>query len=321
MYRPRRLRRNDKIRNLVREIELSINDLVYPLFLVEGEGIKKEIPGLDGNYHFSVDMLEDEIKEIESLGINAVILFGVPDAKDEVGSSAFDDNGIVQRGIQKVKSITKDLLVITDVCLCQYTDHGHCGILNGEEIDNDLSLEYLSKVALSHAKAGADMVAPSDMMDGRVKSMRERLNDNGYKDVSIMCYSAKYASAFYGPFRVAAGSAPSFGDRRSYQMDYANSEEAIIEAELDLSEGADILMVKPALSYLDIIYRIKQEFNVPVAAYHVSGEYSMIKAAANAGLIDEKKAALEATTSIKRAGASIIITYYAKDIARWLKEA
>lgn len=320
MYRPRRLRRNHRIRNLVRETNLNVNDLVYPLFLVEGEDIKREIPGLDDNYHFSVDMLDDEIKEIQSLGINAVILFGVPNEKDDVGSSAFDDDGIVQRGIRKIKSITEDLLVITDVCLCQYTDHGHCGILNGHEIDNDLSLEYLSKVAMSHAKAGADMVAPSDMMDGRVRSMREILNENDFKDVSIMCYSAKYASAFYGPFRVAAGSAPSFGDRRSYQMDYGNSDEAIIEAELDLNEGADILMVKPALSYLDIIHRIKDQFNVPVAAYHVSGEFSMIKAAAKAGLLDEKRAVLEVTTSIKRAGASIIITYYAKDIARWLKE-
>jgi len=318
--RPRRLRVNEQIRSLVRETELSINDLVYPIFLVEGNNIKKEITTLPGCYHISVDMLGDEVEELTDLGIKAVILFGVPDTKDEVGSEAYSKKGIVQKGIREIKKINKNIMVITDVCMCQYTDHGHCGIIEDKVVDNDLTLEYLAKIALSHAKAGADMIAPSDMMDGRVAAIREILDNNGFKNVSIMSYSAKYASAFYGPFRAAAHSTPQFGDRRTYQMDPANSDEAIRETELDIMEGADIVMVKPALSYLDIIRRVKDSFNVPIAAYNVSGEYAMIKAAAKAGLVDEKSIVTEMITSIKRAGADIIITYFAKDLARWIKE-
>lgn len=318
--RPRRLRANDQIRSLVRETELSVNDLIYPIFLVEGTNIKEEISTLPNNYHFSVDMLKEEIEELIELGIKSVIVFGVPNKKDEVGSEAYNKDGIVQRGIREIKKITNEILVITDVCMCQYTDHGHCGIIEDRMVDNDLTLEYLAKIALSHAKAGADMIAPSDMMDGRVAAIREILDNNGYSNISIMSYSAKYASAFYGPFRAAAHSAPQFGDRRTYQMDPSNSDEAIREVELDIMEGADIVMVKPALSYMDIIRRIKDNFNVPIAAYSVSGEYAMIKAAAKAGLVDEKAIVKEMLTSIKRAGADIIITYFSKDLARWIKE-
>lgn len=318
--RPRRLRANNQIRSLVRETELSVNDLIYPIFLVEGTNIKEEISTLPNNYHFSVDMLKEEIEELIELGIKSVILFGVPHKKDEVGSEAYYEDGIVQRGIREIKKITKEILVITDVCMCQYTDHGHCGIIEDRMVDNDLTLEYLAKIALSHAKAGADMIAPSDMMDGRVAAIREVLDNNGYSNISIMSYSVKYASAFYGPFRAAAHSAPQFGDRRTYQMDPSNSDEAIREVELDIMEGADIVMVKPALSYLDIIRRVKDNFNVPIAAYNVSGEYAMIKAAAKAGLVDEKAIVKEMLTSIKRAGADIIITYFSKDLARWIKE-
>lgn len=318
--RPRRLRMNHQIRSLVRETRLGVDDLIYPIFLVEGNNIKEEISTLPGCYHFSVDMLKEEIDELLKLGIKAVILFGVPNKKDEAGSEAYNENGIVQKGIKEVKKLTNDIMVITDVCMCQYTDHGHCGIIDHALVDNDKTLEYLAQIALSHARAGADMVAPSDMMDGRVAAIRDILDNNGFKNISIMSYSAKYSSAFYGPFRAAAHSTPQFGDRKTYQMDPCNSDEAIRETELDIIEGADIVMVKPALSYLDIIRRIKDNFNAPIAAYNVSGEYAMIKAAAKAGLVDEKAIVIELLTSIKRAGADIIITYFAKDFARWILE-
>lgn len=320
-HRPRRLRMNNQIRSLVKETRLCIDDLIYPIFLVEGNNIKKEISTLPGCYHFSVDMIKKEIEELVELGIKAVILFGVPDIKDGAGSEAYKEQGIVQKGIREIKKLRNDIMVISDVCMCQYTDHGHCGIIENNGVDNDKTLRYLSKIALSHALAGADMVAPSDMMDERVAAIREILDDNGFKDVSIMSYSAKYSSAFYGPFRAAAHSTPQFGDRKTYQMDPCNSDEAIRETELDIMEGADIVMVKPALSYLDIIRRIKDNFNVPIAAYNVSGEYAMIKAAANLGLVDEKAVVIEMLTSIKRAGADIIITYFAKDLARWIRES
>ncbi|MCT4563000.1 MAG: porphobilinogen synthase [Maledivibacter sp.] len=318
--RPRRLRANPQIRSLVRETQLNVDDLIYPIFLVEGTNIKKEISTLPNNYHFSIDMIKEEIEELIELGIKSVMLFGIPKDKDEFGSEAYNEDGIVQRGIKEIKKITNEMLVITDVCMCQYTDHGHCGIINGTEVDNDLTLEYLAKIALSHVKAGADMIAPSDMMDGRVAAIREILDNNGYSNISIMSYSAKYASAFYGPFRAAADSAPQFGDRKTYQMDPCNSDEAIREVEMDILEGADIVMVKPALSYLDIIRRVKDNFNLPIAAYNVSGEYAIIKAAAKAGLVDEKMIVKEMITSIKRAGADIIITYFAKDLAKWILE-
>lgn len=318
--RPRRLRMNHPIRSLVRETQVNVNDLIYPLFLVEGKNIKKEISTLPDIYHFSIDMLEKEVQELMDLGIKAVILFGVPEEKDALGKEAYNENGIVQQGIKAIKKISDEMLVITDICMCQYTDHGHCGIIKDNMVDNDLTLSYLSETALSHAKAGADMVAPSDMMDGRVGAIREKLDQNGFENVSIMSYSAKYSSAFYGPFRAAAHSTPQFGDRKTYQMDPGNSDEALREAKLDIEEGADIIMVKPALSYLDIIRRFKDSFNMPIAAYNVSGEYAMIKAAAKQGLVNEKAIAFEMLTGIKRAGAEIIITYFAKDVAKWIKE-
>lgn len=318
--RPRRLRVNGQIRSLIRETRLRVDDLIYPIFLVEGNEVKNEISALPGCYHFSIDMIGKEIEELVKLGINSVILFGVPDKKEELGSEAYKENGIVQKGIREIKKISRDIVVITDVCMCQYTDHGHCGIIENKKVNNDLTLKYLRRIALSHAEAGADMLAPSDMMDGRVGAIREELDQNGFNNISIMSYSAKYASAFYGPFRGAANSTPQFGDRRTYQMDPSNSDEALRETELDIMEGADIVMVKPALSYLDIIRRIKDNFNVPIAAYNVSGEYAMIKAAAKMGLLEEKSAAIEMLTSIKRAGADIIITYFAKDLARWVME-
>jgi len=317
--RPRRLRNSQALRSLVRETVLNTDDLVYPIFVVEGKGIKKEITSLKDQYHLSVDMLKDEINEIAQLGIKAVLLFGLPDSKDSLGSEAYHDNGIVQRAIREIKGIRKDILVITDICMCQYTDHGHCGILHGEYVDNDTTLNYLAKIGLSHAKAGADMVAPSDMMDGRIQAIRSLLDENGFEQVSIMAYSAKYASAFYGPFRAAANSAPGFGDRKTYQMDPANSDEALREVELDLAEGADIVMVKPALAYLDVVRRVKDTFNVPLATYNVSGEYALIKAASEKGLINEEQIVLEQLTAMKRAGADIIITYHAKDAAKWLR--
>lgn len=318
--RPRRLRANDAIRSMVRETKLNLEDLIYPIFVVEGKGIKEEISSLKDNYHFSVDMLEDEIKEIDSLGIKSVILFGLPDHKDEKGSAAYDENGVVQQAVRKVKEVCPSMYVMTDVCMCQYTSHGHCGILTEKGyVKNDETLEYLSKIAVSHAKAGADMVAPSDMMDGRIGHMRESLDMEGLEEVAVMSYSAKYCSAFYGPFRDAAHSAPSFGDRKTYQMDPANSDEAVVEAELDMEEGADIIMVKPALSYLDIIRRIKDNFNVPVCAYSVSGEYAMIKNAVDKGILGED-AIMESIISIKRAGADMIITYFAKYLAEKLNK-
>ena len=318
--RRRRLRANTAIRDLVRETILTPKDFILPIFVVEGENIKQEISSMPGSYHYSVDRLFEIIDEIEKAGIRGVILFGLPDQKDEVGTSAWIEDGIVQRAVRKVKELSKDILVITDICMCQFTSHGHCGIVDGCEIDNDATLHYLSEIALSHAKAGADMVAPSDMMDGRVLAIRKKLDENHFKNVSIMSYSAKYSSAFYGPFREAAHSAPQSGDRKTYQMDPANIREAMCEIEDDIEEGADIVMIKPALSYLDVIRWARDRFDVPIAAYSVSGEYAMIKAAAEKGLINEKNIAMEMLTSIKRAGAHIIITYYAIDACRWLKE-
>ena len=317
--RPRRLRANSAIRDLVRETKLHIEDLIYPLFVVEGENIKKEIPSLPDVYHLSVDKLKEEIEELKDLGIQHILLFGVPDEKDEYGKEAYNDNGIVQRGIREIKRVCPEMYIITDICMCQYTSHGHCGILTEcGHVHNDTTLEYLSKIATSHAKAGADMVAPSDMMDGRIESMRLALDEAGFEDISIMAYSAKYASNFYGPFREAAHSAPSFGDRKTYQMDPANVNEALMEVDLDIQEGADIVMVKPALSYLDVISKVKDISPVPLAAYNVSGEYSMLKLAIKNGLLNEG-AIYESVLSIKRAGADIIITYFAKDIAKLLR--
>ncbi len=317
--RPRRLRANEIIRNLVREAKLNIEDLVYPLFVVEGKGIKKEIPSLPNNYHFSIDKLVEEVKELTKLGIHYIMLFGLPDKKDNIGSSAYSNDGIVQRAIREVKKEITDIYIITDICMCQYTDHGHCGLLTEDgKIENDTTVEKLSKIAVSHAKAGADMVAPSDMMDGRIAHMRRELDSEGFKEIPIMSYSIKYASSFYGPFRDAAHSAPSFGDRSSYQMDFANPKESLREAEIDINEGADIIMVKPALSYLDIIRRVDEKYNIPIAAYNVSGEYAMIKMAIKNGLMDEK-VIYESLLSIKRAGADIIITYFAKEIAEKLR--
>ena len=313
--RGRRLRTNSVIRSLVRENSLSTEDFIYPVFIVEGNNIKREIRSLKGNYHWSVDKLEELVKELNEAKVKSVILFGIPEHKDCVGSEAYNDDGIVQKAIRKLKELDSNLYIITDVCMCEYTNHGHCGILNNNNVDNDKTLVYLGEIALSHVKAGADMVAPSDMMDGRIGALRNALDENGYETVAIMAYSAKYASAFYGPFRDAANSAPAFGDRKTYQMDPANSDEAMVEADLDIEEGADIIMVKPALSYLDIIRRFKDNYDLPIAAYNVSGEYSMLKQAVKQGLLSED-AIYEAVMSIKRAGATIIITYFAKDLAK-----
>lgn len=318
--RYRRLRETSAIRDMVRETILNSNDFIYPIFVVEGENIKEEIPSLVGNYHWSLDRLPEVIDEVIAAGVKGIILFGLPDEKDEIASSAFCEEGIVQRAIRKVKEISKELFVITDVCMCQYTSHGHCGVIKNERVDNDETLKYLAKIALSHAKAGADMIAPSDMMDGRVKAIRDILDENGFQHISIMSYSAKYSSAMYGPFRAAANSAPQFGDRSSYQMDPANGKEAMREIAADIEEGADIVMVKPAILYLDIIKEASMTFNMPIAAYNVSGEYAMIKNAGENGLIDEKRAALEMLISIKRAGAKLIITYYALEASKWIKE-
>lgn len=319
LKRPRRLRLNENIRTLVRETNISKDDLIYPLFVVEGENIKREIQSMPNIYNLSLDNYLIEIEDVVALGIKAVLLFGIPNNKDEYATSAYDENGIVQRAIRATKEKFPELLVITDVCLCEYTSNGHCGIVCNDEILNDESLELLIKTAISHAKAGADIVAPSDMMDGRVIAIREALDKENFKNVSILSYSVKYASAFYGPFRDAADSAPTFGDRKTHQMDCANVREAIKEALLDIEEGADILMVKPALSYLDVIKSIKEITNLPLCAYNVSGEYSMVKAAAQNGWIDEKRIVMEIMTSIKRAGADIIITYHAKEIAKYLE--
>lgn len=318
--RPRRLRVSAGVRTLVRETELSAADFVFPLFVVPGTGIKEEIASLPGIYHLSPDMAVKLAKEACEAGIPAVIVFGLPEYKDEQGSSAWDAASPVQETIRQIKAALPELVVVSDVCLCQYTSHGHCGMLNGEKIDNDSTLPLLAQTALSHAEAGADIVAPSDMMDGRVLAIREKLDEHGFQDVSIMSYSVKYASAYYGPFREAADSAPQFGDRRSYQMDPANAREAIREAALDVAEGADMLMVKPALAYLDVVRQIRDNFDLPLAVYNVSGEYAMVKAAAANGWIDEKRIVLETLLGMKRAGADIIITYHALDAARWLQE-
>ncbi len=318
--RPRRLRSSAGIRTMVRETQLSAADFVYPLFIVPGQKVKKEIPTLPGNYHLSPDMAVSMAAEVYALGIPAVEVFGLPEYKDEQGSSAWDMSSPVQKAVQLIKAELPELVVITDVCLCQYTSTGHCGLVKDQTVDNDPSLKLLARVALSHAEAGADMVAPSDMMDGRVLAIREALDQHDFSHVSIMSYAAKYASAYYGPFREAVNSAPQFGDRKTYQMDPANSREALREVELDIAEGADIIMVKPALAYLDIIRQVKDNFALPVAAYNVSGEYAMIKAAAEKGGIDEKRTVLETLLSMKRAGTDIIITYHALDAARWLSE-
>ncbi len=314
--RMRRLRSSAAMRRLVRETSLSIDNLVYPLFIREGENLKEPIKSMTGCFHFSPDTIAAEAAEVAALGIPAVLLFGLPDKKDKIGSQAWDEDGVVQRSIKEIKKAAPDLLVITDVCLCAYTSNGHCGVMKDNKIDNDATCELLAKVALSHAQAGADIVAPSDMMDGRVKYIREALEQNGFNDVAIMSYAAKFASAFYDPFRDAAESAPAFGDRKTYQADPANARQALAEIALDIEEGADIVMVKPALAYLDIIYRARQRFDCPIAAYNVSGEYMMLNSAAEAGLLDKEQAMLETLTSIKRAGADIIITYFAKDAAR-----
>ncbi len=315
VYRPRRLRANENLRRLVRETTLTVADLIYPMFVVHGRNVATEISSMPGCYHYSVDNLVTAAKELASLGIPGTILFGIPAEKDALGSEAYADDGIIQQAVRAIKDAVPTLLVITDVCLCEYTEHGHCGIVEEGDVQNDRTVELLVKESLSHARAGADVIAPSDMMDGRVGAIRKALDGDGYSHIPIMAYSAKYASAFYGPFREAAESAPQFGDRRSYQMDAANAEEALREVALDIEEGADILMVKPALAYLDVIYRVKTTFQVPVAAYNVSGEYAMIKAAAQNGWIDEQRVALEALTSIKRAGADMILTYFAKSFS------
>lgn len=320
LQRPRRLRGNPVIRGLVRETRVSKSGLMYPIFVREGSGIVNPIGSLDGQNQYSPDTLHIELEKAQKAGVSSIMLFGIPEHKDEIGSGAWDENGAVQQALRLAKKDFPDMFFVTDVCMCEYTSHGHCGILDGQEVDNDKTLEVLAKTALSHVQAGADMVAPSDMMDGRILAIRERLDENGYSNTPILSYAVKYSSAFYGPFREAAGSAPSFGDRKGYQMDYHNRREALKEATLDIQQGADIIMVKPALSYLDIISDAAQSFDVPVAAYSVSGEYAMIKAAAKAGLIDEAGAACEAAVSIFRAGADILITYYAKELAGWIDE-
>lgn len=318
--RLRRLRRTTALRELVQETRLSVKDLIYPLFIIEGRGTRQEIESMPGQYRWSLDLLPAEVEAIARLGIRAVLLFGIPAHKDEVGSGAWAEDGIIQRAVKVIKGLVPDLTVICDVCLCEYTSHGHCGVVRDGYVQNDETLELLARTAVSQAAAGADIVAPSDMMDGRVGAIRRALDEAGFGQVAIMAYSAKYASAFYGPFREAAGSAPQFGDRRAYQMDPPNVREALREVELDIAEGADIIMVKPALAYLDVIRVARQRFDHPLAAYNVSGEYAMVKAAARNGWLDERRAALEILYGIKRAGADLIITYHAKDVARWLKE-
>ena len=320
-YRPRRLRRTGTLRAMVRETTLDASDLIYPLFVKFGTGKRDEVSSMPGVFQLSLDQLPAEIDELKALGIPAVILFGLPDVKDEAGSGAYAENGIVQQAIRAIKAHDPEYYVITDVCMCEYTSHGHCGALDEHGcVMNDVTLEMLASTAVSHAEAGADMVAPSDMMDGRVAAIRTALDAEGYTEVPIMAYAAKYASAYYGPFRDAADSAPAFGDRRAYQMDPANTEEALREVALDIAEGADIVMVKPALSYMDVIRRVRDEFGYPTAAYNVSGEYAMVKAAAERGWIDEKRVVLETLVSFRRAGADLILTYHAKDAARWLQE-
>ena len=315
VMRPRRLRTSGTLRRMVRETRISKDSLIWPIFVVEGEGIYQEISSLPGQYHYSPDQLYHMVDRARAHGVSRVMLFGLPREKDECGSSAFAENGIVQQGIRKIKALAPEMYVLTDVCMCEYTSHGHCGILSGNDVDNDKTLRVLAETALSHAKAGADMVAPSDMMDGRVAEIRALLDEHGFQNIPIMSYSAKFASHFYGPFREAAGSAPSFGDRRSYQMDAHNGREAMRECALDVAEGADILMIKPALSYLDLVYAARQRFDLPIACYSVSGEYAMTKAAAQAGLIDEYGVMCESAVCMYRAGADILITYYACELA------
>ena len=319
--RPRRLRNTATLRKMVRETRIDVSALIYPLFIVEGENIKKEIPSMPNQYHYSVDKLEEVLNELLTLGITSVLLFGIPDHKDPLGSEGYSDNGIIQRALRFMKEKVPQMQLITDICMCEYTSHGHCGILNDcNEVQNDETLEYLAKIALSHARAGADMVAPSDMMDGRIKAIRDALDENGYCNLPIMAYSAKYASSFYGPFREAAHSAPEFGDRKSYQMDYHNLKEGVKEALLDIKEGADIVMVKPCLSYLDVVHEIASKSSVPVAGYSVSGEYTMVKTCATAGYIDEANMICEMAVSAFRAGVDIYITYFAKELAVCIEE-
>ncbi len=319
VHRPRRLRKTELLRGLVRETRLTVANFIYPMFVCPGATVRQEVSSMPGVFQQSADKIVEDCREVELLGIPGVILFGLPETKDARGASSLQKNGVVQRAIEAIRKAKLNLIVITDVCLCEYTDHGHCGVIENGEVANDATLEILAEQSLSHARAGADIVAPSDMMDGRVAAIRKKLDENGFQDLPILSYAAKYCSGFYGPFREAADSAPQFGDRRSYQMDPANAREALKEVALDLEEGADMIMIKPALPYLDIITRVRQEFPVPIAAYNVSGEYSMVKAAAQNGWLDEKRAALEILTGIQRAGADIILTYHAKDAARWLK--
>jgi porphobilinogen synthase len=318
-HRPRRLRRSEALRSLVRETRLTTANLIYPMFVCPGTKVRREVSSMPGVYQQSVDQIVEEAREVESLGIPGTILFGLPETKDPRGASSLEAQGVVQQAIEAIRKAKLKLLVITDVCLCEYTDHGHCGIVEDGEVLNDATLEILAQQALSHARAGADIIAPSDMMDGRVAAIRKMLDANKFENIAILSYAAKYCSGFYGPFREAAQSAPQFGDRRSYQMDPANTREALKEVKLDLEEGADMVMVKPALAYLDVISRVRDQFDVPVAAYNVSGEYSMVKAAAQNGWLDEKRVVLEILTGIQRAGADILLTYHAKDVARWLK--
>jgi porphobilinogen synthase len=319
-YRPRRLRRNENLRRMIRETELSVNDLVYPLFAVPGKGVKKPIHSMPGHYQMSVDNLVKEVGAAKNLGIPAVLLFGIPDKKDENASGAYAKEGIIQRSVREIKNKVPDIVVITDLCLCEYTSHGHCGVVRDGDVDNDATLEMLAETAVSQAKAGADIVAPSAMMDGQVEAIRDGLDEAGLEQIPVMAYSAKYASSFYGPFREAAESAPQFGDRKAYQMDPGNSDEAMREISLDVEEGADIIMVKPALAYLDIIRRAKEEYDLPLAAYNVSGEFAMIKAAAQMGWLDGERAMMEVLTAIKRAGADMILTYFAPEAAKVLQK-
>jgi len=320
IQRPRRLRGSENLRKMVRETRMDKSSLIYPLFVKEGTGIEEEIPSMEGQYRYSVDRLPFELERLQKAGVNNVMLFGIPDYKDEVGSGAYDPNGIVQKALREAKKQFPDMYYITDVCMCEYTSHGHCGVLCGHDVNNDATLELLAKTAVSHVEAGADMVAPSDMMDGRVRAIREALDANGHYEAPIMSYAVKYASAFYGPFRDAAGSAPSFGDRKSYQMDFHNRREGMKEALTDVEEGADIIMVKPAMSYLDMVSEVSKAVNVPVATYSVSGEYAMVKAAAKMGWIEEERIMCEMAVSAYRAGAQIYLTYYAKELAKCMDE-
>ena len=320
IQRPRRLRGSEKLRKMVRETRMDKSSLIYPLFVKEGTGIEEEIPSMEGQYRYSVDRLPFELERLQNAGVNNIMLFGIPDHKDEVGSGAYDPNGIVQKALREAKKQFPDMYYITDVCMCEYTSHGHCGVLCGHDVNNDATLELLAKTAFSHVEAGADMVAPSDMMDGRVRAIREALDANGHYEAPIMSYAVKYASAFYGPFRDAAGSAPSFGDRKSYQMDFHNRREGMKEALTDVEEGADIIMVKPAMSYLDMVSEVSKAVNVPVATYSVSGEYAMVKAAAKMGWIEEERIMCEMAVSAYRAGAQIYLTYYAKELAKCMDE-